>query len=58
MYTSYQFLVSYMRTRFGNFGNDERGATIHQWALFFAIIAVLIMVALTLLYPPTGSKGQ
>ena len=46
MLTSYEFLASYLRARFGD---DERGASLVEYALLVALIAVVCIVAVTFL---------
>ena len=46
MLSSYEFLASYLRARFGD---DERGASLVEYALLVALIAVVCIVAVTFL---------
>ena len=46
MLSSYEFLASYLRARFGD---DERGASLVEYALLVALIAVVAIVALRFL---------
>ena len=53
MLTNYEFLSTYLRARFGN---DERGATLVEYALLVALIAVVCIVAVTFLGTSAESK--
>ena len=53
MLTSYEFLANYLRARFGN---DERGASLVEYALLVALIAVVCIVAVTFLGTSAKSK--
>jgi pilus assembly protein Flp/PilA len=53
MLTSYEFLASYLRARFGD---DERGASLVEYALLVALIAVVCIVAVTFLGSSASSK--
>ena len=53
MITHYQFLAAYLRARFGN---DERGASLVEYALLVALIAVVCIVAVTFLGRNAESK--
>jgi pilus assembly protein Flp/PilA len=55
MLTSYEFLASYLRARFGD---DERGASLVEYALLVALIAVVCIVAVTFLGKSAKSKFQ
>ena len=44
MLTSYEFLATYLRARFGD---DERGASLVEYALLVALIAVVCIGAVT-----------
>ena len=55
MLTQYEFLARYVRARFGN---DERGATLVEYALLVALIAVVCIVAISFLGEPESSKGK
>ncbi len=46
MGTSFHFVAEYMRARFGN---TERGASLVEYALLVALIAVVCIAAVTLL---------
>jgi len=46
MLTSYEFLATYLRARFAD---DERGASLVEYALLVALIAVVCIVAVTFL---------
>ena len=60
MLSSYEFLASYLRARFGD---DERGASLVEYALLVALIAVVCIVAVSFLgrkassnFNPVGSS--
>ena len=53
MITSYEFLASFLRARFGD---DERGASLVEYALLVALIAVVCIAAVTLLGKNASSK--
>ena len=53
MLTSYEFLATYLRSRFGQ---DERGASLVEYALLVALIAVVCIVAVTFLGNSAESK--
>ena len=53
MLTSYDFLATYLRARFGD---DERGASLVEYALLVALIAVVCIVAVTLLGTNASNK--
>ena len=53
MLTSYEFLASYLR---GKFGDTERGASLVEYALLVALIAVVCIVAVTFLGKSAKSK--
>lgn len=53
MLTSYEFLTTYLRARFGN---DERGASLVEYALIVALIAVVCIVAVSFLGKSAESK--
>lgn len=53
MMTSYQFIAEYFRARFGD---DERGASLVEYALLVALIAVVCIAAVTLLGNNASSK--
>ena len=46
MLSSYEFLASYLRARFAD---DERGASLVEYALLVALIAVVCIVAVSFL---------
>ena len=46
MALQFQFLASYLRARFGE---DERGASLVEYALLVALIAVVCVVAITMI---------
>ena len=45
MITSYEFLASWLRARF----DDEKGASLVEYALLVALIAIVCIAAITLL---------
>ena len=49
--TQWDFVASYVRARFGN---TEKGASLVEYALLVALIAVVCIVAVTFL----GSQGK
>ena len=53
MLTTYEFLATYLRARFGD---DERGASLVEYALLVALIAVVCIAAVTLLGKNASSK--
>ncbi len=53
MLSSYEFIASYLRARFGD---DERGASLVEYALLVALIAVVCIVAITFLGESANSK--
>ena len=53
MITSYEFLANWMRARFAN---DEKGASLVEYALLVALIAVVCIAAVTLLGKNASSK--
>ena len=53
MLTSYEFLATYLRARFGE---DERGASLVEYALLVALIAVVCIIAITFLGKSADSK--
>ena len=55
MLTSYEFLATYLRSRFGQ---DERGASLVEYALLVALIAVVCIVAVTFLGNSAESKFE
>ena len=46
MLTKFDFIASYLRARFGD---DERGASLVEYALLVALIAVVCIAAVTFL---------
>ena len=55
MLSSYEFLTSYLRARFGD---DERGASLVEYALLVALIAVVCIAAVTFLGNSASTKFQ
>ena len=53
MISQYTFLATYLRARFGN---DETGASLVEYALLVALIAVVCIVAVTFLGTSAQSK--
>ena len=53
MLTSYEFLATYLRARFGD---NETGASLVEYALLVALIAVVCIVAVTFLGKSASSK--
>ena len=53
MLTNFDFLATYLRARFGD---DERGASLVEYALLVALIAVVCIVAVTFLGKSASSK--
>ncbi len=53
MLTNYSYLAAYLRARFGD---DERGASLVEYALLVALIAVVCIVAVTFLGKSAKSK--
>ncbi len=53
MLSTYDFVASYMRARFGD---TERGASLVEYALLVALIAVVCIVAVTFLGTSASSK--
>jgi pilus assembly protein Flp/PilA len=53
MITSYEFLASWLRARFGD---DERGASLVEYALLVALIAVVCIAAVTILGKNASNK--
>ena len=51
MLTTFDFVASYVRARFGN---TEKGASLVEYALLVALIAVVCIVAVTFL----GTSGK
>jgi len=52
MITSYEFLANWLRARF----DDEKGASLVEYALLVALIAVVCIVAITLLGNAASTK--
>ena len=52
MITSFEFLANWLRARF----DDERGASLVEYALLVALIAVVCIAAITLL--GTSASGK
>jgi pilus assembly protein Flp/PilA len=55
MITSYEFLANWMRARFAN---DEKGASLVEYALLVALIAVICIAAITLIGQNASTKLQ
>ena len=53
MLTKFDFIASYIRARFGD---DERGASLVEYALLVALIAVVCIVAVTFLGNSANDK--
>ena len=53
MITSIEFLANWLRARFGD---DERGASLVEYALLVALIAVVCIAAVTLLGNSSSEK--
>jgi pilus assembly protein Flp/PilA len=51
--TTYEFLATWLLARFGD---DERGASLVEYALLVALIAVVCIVAITFLGTSASSK--
>ena len=51
--TTYEFLATWLLARFGD---DERGASLVEYALLVALIAVVCIVAITVLGTAASSK--
>lgn len=54
MITAYQFMAAWLRTRV----NDERGASLVEYALLVALIAVVCIAAITLLGNNASTKFE
>jgi pilus assembly protein Flp/PilA len=52
MFTSFEFVANWIRARF----DDERGASLVEYALLVALIAVVCIAAITLLGTSASSK--
>jgi len=53
MLTTYEFLAAYLRARFED---EERGASLVEYALLVALIAVVCIAAVTLLGKNASDK--
>ena len=53
MLSTYDFVASYLRARFGE---TERGASLVEYALLVALIAVVCIVAVTFLGTSASTK--
>ena len=53
MLTSFEYLAGWMRAKFGQ---DERGASLVEYALLLALIAVVCIIAVTTLGQKASSK--
>ncbi len=53
MVQQYEILAAYLRARFGD---DERGASLVEYALLVALIAVVCIVAVSFLGKSASSK--
>ncbi len=53
MITSFEFLATWLRARFDD---DERGASLVEYALLVALIAVVCIAAITLLGNNANTK--
>jgi pilus assembly protein Flp/PilA len=53
MLTKFDFIASYLRARFGD---DERGASLVEYALLVALIAVVCIAAVTFLGSSASEK--
>jgi pilus assembly protein Flp/PilA len=53
MLTSYEYLAGWMRA---TFGRNERGASLVEYALLLALIAVVCIIAVTALGKSASSK--
>jgi pilus assembly protein Flp/PilA len=54
MITSYEFLATWLRARF----DDEKGASLVEYALLLALIAVVCIGAITILGGNANSKFE
>jgi len=52
MITSYEFLANWLRARF----DDEKGASLVEYALLVGLIAIVCIAAITLLGSATSTK--
>lgn len=55
MLTNYEHLAAYLRARFGD---TERGASLVEYALLVALIAVVCILAITFLGEAASSKFE
>ena len=55
MLTSFEYLAGWMRAKFGQ---DERGASLVEYALLLALIAVVCIIAVTALGKSASDKLQ
>ena len=55
MLTSFEYLAGWMRAKFGQ---DERGASLVEYALLLALIAVVCIIAITSLGQSANSKFE
>jgi pilus assembly protein Flp/PilA len=55
MLTSYEYLAGWLRAKFGE---DERGASLVEYALLLALIAVVCILAITTLGNKASSKFE
>ncbi len=55
MLTSYEHIAAYLRARFGD---TERGASLVEYALLVALIAVVCILAISFLGHAASSKFQ
>ena len=53
MLTTYQFISSYVQARFAD---DERGASLGEYALLVALIAVVCILAITFIGESANSQ--
>ena len=53
MLTSFEYLAGWMRAKFGQ---DERGASLVEYALLLALIAVVCIIAVTALGKNASTK--
>jgi pilus assembly protein Flp/PilA len=53
MLTSFEYLAGWMRAKFGE---DERGASLVEYALLLALIAVVCIIAVTALGQNASTK--
>lgn len=53
MLTSFEYLTGWVRAKFGQ---DERGASLVEYALLLALIAVVCIIAITALGESANSK--